>query len=64
MKVVFTCFWGSRDNRKEPAYTVREQADELFSVYQGSIPLKKDISNQAIAINIIMNKMGVWENVK
>lgn len=43
---------------------MREQANELFSVYQGCIPLKKDISNQAIAINIIMNKMGVWENVK
>lgn len=63
MKVVFTCFWGSRDN-KEPAYTVREQANKLFSVYQGSIPLKKDISNQVIAINIIMNKMGAWENAK
>lgn len=64
LKVVFTSFWGSRDNKKCPAFTVREQANGLFSVYKGSYPLKKDIANIPIAINIIMNKMGAWENAK
>lgn len=43
---------------------MREQVNKMFSVYQGSYPLVKEISSLPIAINIIMNKMGAWENVK
>ena len=45
MKVVFSCFMGSKDNH-EPAYTVREQANKLFAVYHGSHPLQKDIGGK------------------
>lgn len=62
MKVVFTCFRGSKDNH-EPAYTVREQVNGLFSIYQGSHPLQKEIINLPVAVNIIMNKMNIWEKI-
>ena len=62
MKVVFSCFMGSKDNH-EPAYTVREQANKLFAVYHGSYPLQKDIVNLPAAVNIIMNKMNIWKEI-
>lgn len=62
MKVVFTCFKGSRENH-EPAFTVREQANKFFSIYRGSIPLQKDIVNLPVAVNIVMNKMKIWEKI-
>lgn len=62
MKVVFTCFKGSKDNH-EPAYTVREQANKLFSIYRGSHPIYKDIVNLPVAVNIVMSKLNIWERI-
>lgn len=62
MKVVFSCFMGSKDNHG-PAYTVRKQANKLFAVYHGSHPIYKDIVNLPVAVNIVMSKLNIWERI-
>ncbi len=62
MRVLFTAFKGSVEKR-EVAYSVREQANEKFSIYKGSKPIKKDLESFPSAVSIMMEMMGVWTNI-
>ena len=62
MKVLFTAFKGSVDKR-DIAYSVREQVNGKFSIYKGCKPLKKDLESFPSAISIMMELMGVWTNI-
>lgn len=62
MKVKFSAFIGSSENH-EVAHTVREQVNGKFAVYKGSKPIQKDIINFPLAVNIMIDKMGIWKNV-
>ena len=62
MRVLFTAFKGSVEKR-EVAYSVREQVNGKFSIYKGSKPIKKDLESFPSAVSIMMEMMGVWTNI-